>query len=334
MKTVKYIFALCVFSLVSQAVYGMYHQAPPMYYIDNNYLMLNGICYQYQQLPNVGLILQPAPAYPVYSTYPLYSGYPMAQQSIGFLMPESFSSTESVVSDDEQFDHTDADVATFFREIICEQELFSFARNLLENAHNNDAIELVSKGAEYRSGPKPVEKKATPPDLKNAARLKKVFVKHLKNYNEKVQTRIQELFTIPLVGNNLIRLSDFASNRLGFSEGEVEIICILSLALYTPFKIFNGIDRLRWAVKKGLWQLTQKTLSEGIHPNWVVERGGMTALRTSMINGYQHITDLLLSVDGIDTTSYCYDYQDDLEQARYSDDVHLMTEQMKDLLSL
>lgn len=345
MKTVRYLFALSAFLLMSQAAYGMYYPDQSMYYIDENYLMYNGICYQYQQLSHGGLGLQPVSAYQVYPTYQMYPAYPpaylpypiaqMVPQNTGFPVSEPLYSTELAFPHVVERDQTDADVKKFFREIISDQDLYDFAQKLLRNAHRNDAIELVYKGAQYRSGPKPIEKKPTPPDLRRASQLKeKVFMQYFHHYNEEVQARLQELFCNPLLDDNLIKLSNVASSALELSEGEVEIICILSLALFTSFKIFNGIDRLRWAVKKGLWQLTEKTLREGIHPNWVVERGGMTAFRTSVVNGDHNITDLLLNIHGVDTTSYENNYQARYEQNGHSNDIAQMETQMKNLLTL
>ncbi len=325
MKTLRDVLVRAILLLVGQTAYGMDYQFQSTYqgacYIDQK------MYYQYEQ-PDGSIAFQCASEYPTHFALPypddlVYSAdlqYPIASQNLKF----SFFPPKANFFEDMQIAEMNLGVRKFFQDIIDDGEILSFSRDLLENARNNDAIQLVNKG--YKSGPKLVEEKVKLPIdiLKRACYLKeKALNLYLGRCSKELQQLIGKIFCSPLKSNNLIKLSHFAYNVLLFSHDQAEVICIVSLAFFTTIEQFNAIDRLRWAVKKGLWKLTEKTLAEGIHPNWVVERGGITALRTSEMNQTYNIRDLLLKIDGVDTTGH-------QDQNSYSE--NRMAETMRSLL--
>lgn len=330
MKKILYLYAFCSLALISPVVYGMHHgyykNEKGQYYqkhggvefIDNN----GESCFfcdctleqfytqeqSYQQDVYYPLY-QPSIAYypPImYHYYPPYEMQPYLHNQeleFGQFVSGIYGHKDTENLNDVRSGYNNEH--NFFCIILSDKEFCNFAEDLLQNSRNNDAIEIIDKKKHLKPDGVKSLKKVSPlkPRLGRANFLRCRFLQLYDQHDFSAKNYLITLFQEPLISNNLIQLSRKLYDDLGFTPSEVEKLCILSLALFVPNNQFNGIDRLRWAIKKGLYHLAEKTINEGFHPNWVVEYNGMTALHTSLSAKEEGIAGLLLRVQGIDFES-------------------------------
>lgn len=232
-----------------------------------------------------------------------YYQYPNGVLFVDYATNECFFEQSS-------FDHlnfpTDFMEKDFFAYILNDESLVSFADQLITCIQKNDKRKSLSRKEYYpdflhKFEPleEPVYKRLIAFNLSQSGQLRELFFASVGSFCMQKDMLIY-LFCNPLIENNLIQLSYLAHKRLGLSAHEVDKICILSLALFASEQIFNAIQHLRWAVKKGNYFQVMSKLNEGIHPNWVVDSHGITALHLALINQDQNIANLIRSVPCVD----------------------------------